>query len=529
MNIPLHLSRPKAYANKVPSLNPKQSTATYKFQKLFSIPLDHLNFLKYIYIYNTYTLFTSYRESIDDFSLKLLSFLIKNIFQSLSKSYQSYCKELEKFINVNIHGIAKHSHHKTSNAKHKRDKSFLSSSTTPSSSHKEDNDKLSFPALSLFSENTFFEKFLENSNMTQQLQQTLKKLNKTFSSKEFNELNTNQKQEYVRQYLIKPLTETLSLPNDFFCSTNFNNEQLSQIQCQSNLTEYINFDIQSLNLTSNNEIDVNNNQLQPFDPLFDSELLLAGGAKGNDASIKLIDNEAQMMINRNVAYRKDPMIEIDLYQFLEQIEPNDEDSDDTYNKNIKEISKSYHLYKFTNKIQIIDQYNNHPYLSNTSLFDLHNIFPTNKDIDEVMSQYRKSNGNGSQGSSVLNGIGEFVDVNAKITNNNEHVFGFEDKDHEEYDHAVEMKEMCKGKVNVAMEEVPSERIALQEAITKLFSRFANYQEISFKGICTAVGKCINEKDKEREAIIFYNMLIACQNSNISIKQTNYFGDFYYEV
>ena len=61
----------------------------------------------------------------------------------------------------------------------------MSSSTTPSSSHKEDNDKLSFPALSLFSENTFFEKFLENSNMTQQLQQTLKKLNKTFSSKEF--------------------------------------------------------------------------------------------------------------------------------------------------------------------------------------------------------------------------------------------------------------------------------------------------------------------------------------------------------
>ena len=161
--------------------------------------------------------------------------------------------------------------------------------------------------------------------MTQQLQQTLKRLNKTFSSKEFNELNTNQKQEYVRQFLIKPLTETLSLPNDFFCSTNFNNEQLSQIHCQSNLTEYINFDIQSLGLTSNNEIDVNN-QLQPFDPLFDSDLLLAGGTKGNDASIKLIDTEAQT--NKNVVYRKDPMIEVDLYQFLEQIEPNDEDDDE---------------------------------------------------------------------------------------------------------------------------------------------------------------------------------------------------------
>lgn len=368
--------------------------------------------------------------------------------------------------------------------------------------------------------------------MTQQLHQTLKKLNKTFSSKEFNELNTNQKQEYVRQFLIKPLTETLSLPNDFFCSTNFNNEQLSQIQCQSNLTEYINFDIQSLGLTSNNEIDVNN-QLQPFDPLFDSELLLAGGTKANDASIMLIDTEAQT--NKNVVYRKDPMIEIDLYQFLEQIEPNDEDSDDTYNKNIKEISKSYHLYKFTNKIQIIDEYNNHPYNDYAPLFSLHNIFPTNKDIDEVMSQYRKSNSNGSQGSSVLNGIGEFVDMNTKIVGSSggEHVFGFDDKD-EACDNGVKdvkVNDMCnngKANRNAVTEEIPSERIALQEAIIKLFSGFANYREISFKGICTTVGKCINEKDKEKEAIIFYNMLIACQNNNISIKQTNYFGDFYYE-
>lgn len=437
---------------------------------------------------------------------------------------------MEKFININIHGIAKHSHNKTK--KHKKDKSILSSSTTPSSSHKDDNDKLSFPALSLFSENTFFEKFLENSNMTQQLHQTLKKLNKTFSSKEFNELNTNQKQEYVRQFLIKPLTETLSLPNDFFCSTNFNNEQLSQIQCQSNLTEYINFDIQSLGLTSNNEIDVNN-QLQPFDPLFDSELLLAGGTKANDASIMLIDTEAQT--NKNVVYRKDPMIEIDLYQFLEQIEPNDEDSDDTYNKNIKEISKSYHLYKFTNKIQKIDEYNNHPYNDYAPLLSLHNIFPTNKDIDEVMSQYRKSNSNGSQGSSVLNGIGEFVDMNTKIVGSSggEHVFGFDDKD-EACDNGVKdvkVNDMCnngKANRNAVTEEIPSERIALQEAIIKLFSGFANYREISFKGICTTVGKCINEKDKEKEAIIFYNMLIACQNNNISIKQTNYFGDFYYE-
>ena len=429
--------------------------------------------------------------------------------------------------------MTKHSLHKP--GKHRRDKSVLSSSTTPSSSHKDDNDKLSFPALSLFSENTFFEKFLENSNMTQQLQRTLKKLNKTFSSKEFNELNSNQKQEYVRQYLIKPLTETLSLPNDFFCSTTFNNELLSQTPCPSNLSEYINFDINSLNINSSNEIDVNN-QLQPFDPLFDSQLLLAGASKGGDASIKLIDAEAQM--NRNVAYRKDPLIEIDLYQFLEQIEPSEEDSDDTYNKNIKEISKSYHLQKFTNKIQTIDEYTNHAvYQSYVPLFGLHNnVLPTNKDIDEVMSQYRKSNG--SQGNSVLNGIGEFVDMNAKI-GNNEHLFGFDEKDEEcdKGDNPMEAKvngngnEMSKENGNgrnVVMEEVPSERIALQEAIANLFSGFANYQEISFKSLCTTVGKCINEKDKERESIIFYNLLIACQNNSISVKQMNYFGDFYYE-
>ena len=89
----------------------------------------------------------------NEYSLKILAYIIKGCFLSLTKQYQLLIRDIEKFIEININGGLKHSKKKT-NAKEeteKEDQDLLA-----------ETEKFTMQNFSLFSENTLFEKFLEN-------------------------------------------------------------------------------------------------------------------------------------------------------------------------------------------------------------------------------------------------------------------------------------------------------------------------------------------------------------------------------
>ena len=138
----------------------------------------------------------------NEYSLKILAYIIKGCFLSLTKQYQLLIRDIEKFIEININGGLKHSKKKT-NAKEeteKEDQDLLA-----------ETEKFTMQNFSLFSENTLFEKFLENCNMTQEIQKTLKRINKSFSTVDFENMSTDKKKEYLKKHFIKPLTESLPM------------------------------------------------------------------------------------------------------------------------------------------------------------------------------------------------------------------------------------------------------------------------------------------------------------------------------
>ena len=95
-------------------------------------------------------------------SLKILAYVIKGFFLNIKKSYENFSKDLEAFIEINIKGINPKKVKKESNAKEKSENMF------------------SIQNLSLFSENTQFEKFLADTNMTDKINKTLKKISMNF-------------------------------------------------------------------------------------------------------------------------------------------------------------------------------------------------------------------------------------------------------------------------------------------------------------------------------------------------------------
>lgn len=97
----------------------------------------------------------------NEYSLKILAYIIKGFFISINRSYQSFIKEIGEFIDINIKGIIKQ--------KRQMKKQSIQKPMT-------ETEKFTLQNLSLFSENTFFEKFLENTDMTEHIQRTLKQI-----------------------------------------------------------------------------------------------------------------------------------------------------------------------------------------------------------------------------------------------------------------------------------------------------------------------------------------------------------------
>jgi hypothetical protein len=108
----------------------------------------------------------------DEFSLKILAYIIKGFFITIKRSYESFANDLEAFIEMNIKGINKKPRKKEIKTEEKEKGENLENAFT-------------FQNLSLFSENTQFEKFLSDTNMTDRINKTLKKISKYFNIYKF--------------------------------------------------------------------------------------------------------------------------------------------------------------------------------------------------------------------------------------------------------------------------------------------------------------------------------------------------------
>jgi hypothetical protein len=93
----------------------------------------------------------------NDLSLKILAYIIKGFFLTIKKSYESFAKDLDQFIDVNIHGMKP----KPKKAKDNAD---------VAAAH--------MNSISLISDTTQYDKILTNPMIATQINKTLKKISK---------------------------------------------------------------------------------------------------------------------------------------------------------------------------------------------------------------------------------------------------------------------------------------------------------------------------------------------------------------
>jgi hypothetical protein len=161
------------------------------------------------------------RESLNHISLKILAYIIKGFFLTIKKSYEFFYRDLDQFIEFYIKG---------------------NKPIQPKKKEKEATEEIfTFANISLYTENTQFEKFLCETNMTQKINKTLKEINKKFSHADFSSMSEEKKKDYLKKNFIQPLTD--NLPSvDYFSHSNF--EQC--ININENFANYIQFDLKTI-------------------------------------------------------------------------------------------------------------------------------------------------------------------------------------------------------------------------------------------------------------------------------------------
>ena len=421
----------------------------------------------------------------NEYSLKILAYIIKGCFLSLTKQYQLLIRDIEKFIEININGGLKHSKKKT-NAKEeteKEDQDLLA-----------ETEKFTMQNFSLFSENTLFEKFLENCNMTQEIQKTLKRINKSFSTVDFENMSTDKKKEYLKKHFIKPLTESLPMSCDFFAPTG--SKDLNQCEGKE-FSDYIQFDMNHLN---------EDDMLQQLsNRLTQSIHDMDQGNFANledETQIKLIDADVQKV--KSNLFRKDNIIEINLPEYIKQIDntSSEDDSEKIYIKNIKTLMKNISLEKLKNKIGKVDSFRNDSYKNFPSVFSVSNI-----NENSIFNLRNVSSFSNKTQNTVLSALNEGNDY----------------KD-------IEINSFKSKTSAISKTQLLSERLDIQTSISEILSNLNNYQEITInqlnRKVSAKVSSFKDKSDKEKCSSIFYNMLIVCQNNQYQLKQSEPFANFF---
>lgn len=216
-----------------------------------------------------------------------MAYIIKGFFLTIKKSYENFYKDLDQFIEINIKGGLK--------------------PVLVKKKGKENAEEIfTFANVSLFSENTQFEKFLNETNITQKINKTLKEINKKFSHADFSSMTEEKKKDYLKKNFIQPLSD--SLPSvDYLAHPSI--EQC--ININENFANYIQFDLKAISqdvFKQKNdgllELDDNENFNTEFD--FEKILLENKQILKRNPNLKM-DSKIENELSKDIVEISDPV------------------------------------------------------------------------------------------------------------------------------------------------------------------------------------------------------------------------------
>ena len=458
-----------------------------KLSKVISISIEFFDFFK---------------SQMNEFSLRIIGYIIKGFFLSLNKEYLNFIRDIQRFIDERTHIL------------------FTEKKKKNSIGKKVENFTLQ--NFSLFNENKLFEEFLENSNMGELVHQTLQKINKNFSNVNFDKFTPEEKKEFLKKNFIKPLAQTCPITSNFFSSTIYhNNEEESNNENGKNFADYLNLDINDYINKDNFPVEDNyiNNENLDFKLQSDEQLL-----------------NAKLQRKKNLCFLYDTkVIEIDIYNYLNEINNKNEyeGNEEIYRLNYRAIMKKVRLKRFkdslNNEIFKIKKSNNFNDESNNWLtleytfnnlvntisydgfgnYNWKNIFEKKDDEYSIRGgDYDNNNLDISANKSAHSVLKYSIDSYKNFNNLNQ----FKDS------YFLNLNSILKGREDV------------QNGIENIISKLKNYQDVSLHYICNQVNEQVDSikelNEKEKYSIIFYNFLCTCQNKNIQMKQSEIYGNVF---
>ena len=484
-----------------------------------------------------------------DFSLKIVAYIIKGFFISLNRQYCMYFREIKKFLCKKF-GLTDNS---TTKSKKINNSNEIEDDINNIEEEENEKDEFILNNFSLFSENSFFERFLSNSNMKTQLENTLKKLSGSFKSFDINKLTPEETKDFLRSLIINTSQ-----------NNNNNNEIIANKFMQSfenketkDFCNYLGIDFN--NLLEEDENDYNNNF--PFNE--DNNL------NYNENFFQL--NEQKLFkFNKNL-YKKNNRIEFDKETILNKIINTkiENDTEEAFLKNIKLIKRKLRINNFNislqNKLKNIllneknkyDHFKNYNFYntfsfsglaSNLNLlgFGFYNINNGNKnnDINNSIEIMRENEDNDSLNCS----IDKIINFNSKskikkiknknitqISNFKLNLSLFSSQFSQNSFHTMNYYNNNNDFDLLENEEKKINNINnIQETIFAIFKILKNYQDFSVNNLCKRIEEFDKSKnifelyknENEKMTFVFYNMLIVCQNKGIQLKQTDLCGNIF---
>ena len=485
-----------------------------------------------------------------DFSLKIVAYIIKGFFISLNRQYCMYFREIKKFLCKKF-GLTDNS---TTKSKKINNSNEMEDDINNIEEEENEKDEFILNNFSLFSENSFFERFLSNSNMKTQLENTLKKLSGSFKSFDINKLTPEETKDFLRSLIINTSQ-----------NNNNNNEIIANKFMQSfenketkDFCNYLGIDFN--NLLEEDENDYNNNF--PFNE--DNNL------NYNENFFQL--NEQKLFkFNKNL-YKKNNRIEFDKETILNKIINTkiENDTEEAFLKNIKLIKRKLRINNFNislqNKLKNIllneknkyDHFKNYNFYntfsfsglaSNLNLlgFGFYNINNGNKnnDINNSFEIMRKEN---EDNDSLNCSIDKIINFNSKskikkiknknitqISNFKLNLSLFSSQFSQNSCHTMNYYNNNNDFDLLENEEKKINNINnIQETIFAIFKILKNYQDFSVNNLCKRIEEFDKSKnifelyknENEKMTFVFYNMLIVCQNKGIQLKQTDLCGNIF---
>lgn len=485
-----------------------------------------------------------------DFSLKIVAYIIKGFFISLNRQYCMYFREIKKFLCKKF-GLTDNS---TTKSKKINNSNEMEDDINNIEEEENEKDEFILNNFSLFSENSFFERFLSNSNMKTQLENTLKKLSGSFKSFDINKLTPEETKDFLRSLIINTSQ-----------NNNNNNEIIANKFMQSfenketkDFCNYLGIDFN--NLLEEDENDYNNNF--PFNE--DNNL------NYNENFFQL--NEQKLFkFNKNL-YKKNNRIEFDKETILNKIINTkiENDTEEAFLKNIKLIKRKLRINNFNislqNKLKNIllneknkyDHFKNYNFYntfsfsglaSNLNLlgFGFYNINNGNKnnDINNSFEIMRKEN---EDNDSLNCSIDKIINFNSKskikkiknknitqISNFKLNLSLFSSQFSQNSCHTMNYYNNNNDFDLLENDEKKINNINnIQETIFAVFKILKNYQDFSVNNLCKRIEEFDKTKnifelyknENEKMTFVFYNMLIVCQNKGIQLKQTDLCGNIF---